>query len=326
MGNILATVSDKKSVTLDGGGPVPFFIAGYEAEVITVQDYYPFGASMPGRSLNLGEYRFEFNGKEADGEISGDGNSYDFGARAYDSRVGRFLSTDPLTMKFASISTYNFAAGSPILLIDNKGENPSIPPAQDPRLALTSLLKNPDYQGLTVFALRRQVSRMFSNLDSWEVNISAGNALEMAYAEFTAGLKRGTNNVSYKGNNLFNMRIVRPDFVHSTDIKDPQGRVLYFPYGGAIEVKASQYPIKLTTNDGQIDAELNLVKNAGAAFFRDELSRAGEKRAASFTLVLPMMEQLMIGLGSNRTGCYLYVQYAFQNKETGAIVFSTLKN
>ncbi|MEZ4830192.1 MAG: hypothetical protein R3C61_28495 [Bacteroidia bacterium] len=38
LGNILATISDKKSVNLDGGGPVPFYIASYAAEVLSVQD------------------------------------------------------------------------------------------------------------------------------------------------------------------------------------------------------------------------------------------------------------------------------------------------
>ncbi|MEZ4776017.1 MAG: hypothetical protein R3D00_22760 [Bacteroidia bacterium] len=38
LGNILATVSDKKSVNLDGGGGYPFYIASYAAEVITATD------------------------------------------------------------------------------------------------------------------------------------------------------------------------------------------------------------------------------------------------------------------------------------------------
>ncbi|MEZ4775861.1 MAG: RHS repeat-associated core domain-containing protein [Bacteroidia bacterium] len=122
LGNILATVSDKKSVILDDNDGV-FYIASYAAEVLSVSDYYPFGAPMPGRSLNLGDYRFGFNGKESDGEISGDGNSYDFGARVYDSRIGRWLSRDPLEGKYPGMSPYAAFNDNPILYIDPDGND-----------------------------------------------------------------------------------------------------------------------------------------------------------------------------------------------------------
>jgi hypothetical protein len=35
------------------------------------------------------EYCFGFNGMEQDNEVQGQGNAYDFGARIYDSRLGR---------------------------------------------------------------------------------------------------------------------------------------------------------------------------------------------------------------------------------------------
>ena len=47
------------------------------------------------------KYRFSFNGKEKDDEVSVDGGSYDFGDRNEDSRLGRWLSTDYLK-QFAS--------------------------------------------------------------------------------------------------------------------------------------------------------------------------------------------------------------------------------
>ncbi len=47
--------------------------------------------------------------------------AYDFGARIYDARVGRFLSVDPLTNKQASWSPYVAFNNNPILNIDNDG-------------------------------------------------------------------------------------------------------------------------------------------------------------------------------------------------------------
>jgi RHS repeat-associated protein len=61
------------------------------------------------------------NGKEKDDEIKGGGNSYDFGAREYDPRLGRWWSTDPLARKYAPISPYVFALNSPIIFMDGDG-------------------------------------------------------------------------------------------------------------------------------------------------------------------------------------------------------------
>src|SRR5690606_36422730 len=54
--------------------------------------------------VKAGGYRYGFNGMEKDNEVKGKGNSYDFGARMYDSRLGRWLSIDPLTGKYPNLS------------------------------------------------------------------------------------------------------------------------------------------------------------------------------------------------------------------------------
>ncbi|MDQ3193000.1 MAG: hypothetical protein M3Q58_15555 [Bacteroidota bacterium] len=56
--------------------------------------------------------------------MKGAGNSYDFGARIYDPRIGRFLSTDAYESTFPGISPYNFALNNPIRFIDNDGNYP----------------------------------------------------------------------------------------------------------------------------------------------------------------------------------------------------------
>ena len=68
------------------------------------------------------KYRFGFNGKEKDNEWAGIGNHMDFGERSYDSRVGRFISIDPMTKKYANYSPYLFAGNKPTVMIDVKGE------------------------------------------------------------------------------------------------------------------------------------------------------------------------------------------------------------
>ncbi len=68
-------------------------------------------------------YRFGFNGKEKDDEVKGVGNSLDFGARIYDSRLGRWLSVDPLHKKYPNLSPYVFCANNPIIYIDKDGRD-----------------------------------------------------------------------------------------------------------------------------------------------------------------------------------------------------------
>src|SRR5690554_6080312 len=67
-------------------------------------------------------YRYGFQGQERDDEVKGEGNSYDFGARLFDSRVGRWLSRDPLEGKYPSLSPYNFVANTPLIAIDPNGK------------------------------------------------------------------------------------------------------------------------------------------------------------------------------------------------------------
>ena len=82
---------------------------------------YPFGMAMPGRKFNAsGEYRYGFNGKENDKDISEGGQ--DYGMRIYDVRLGRFLSVDPLMQKFPMLTPYQFASNTPIQAIDLDGK------------------------------------------------------------------------------------------------------------------------------------------------------------------------------------------------------------
>ena len=85
-------------------------------------DYYSFGMLMPER-FGGGDYRYGFNGMEKDDEVKGKGNHLDFGARCYDSRLGRWFSVDPLATKFPSMSSYNFVGNNPIAFLDPDGRD-----------------------------------------------------------------------------------------------------------------------------------------------------------------------------------------------------------
>ena len=75
-------------------------------------------------STDSNSYVRGFNGMLKDNEMfGGDGNSYDFGARLYNPRLGRWMATDPLQAKYASLSPYNYTANNPICFIDIDGRD-----------------------------------------------------------------------------------------------------------------------------------------------------------------------------------------------------------
>jgi RHS repeat-associated protein len=75
---------------------------------------------LVGRTFDL-NYRYGFNGKENDDEISGNGNAIDFGARIYYSRLGKWMSGDLYGKLYPQISPYAFSINNPIKFIDPDG-------------------------------------------------------------------------------------------------------------------------------------------------------------------------------------------------------------
>jgi RHS repeat-associated protein len=119
LGNVLATISDKKvGIELGTTGTVEYF----EPDVATANDYYPFGMLMPERSYaNGGQYRYGFNGQEQDNEIKGTGNQVEFRYRGYDTRLGRFFAVDPIAHRYPYWTPYQFAGNMPIKFVDQEG-------------------------------------------------------------------------------------------------------------------------------------------------------------------------------------------------------------
>jgi len=84
-------------------------------------NYYLGGMEMPERKYSsTSHYRYGFNGKELDKEVSGT-TTYDYGFRIYSPSLGRFLSVDPLFKSYPWNSTYAFAENDVIRSIDLDG-------------------------------------------------------------------------------------------------------------------------------------------------------------------------------------------------------------
>ncbi|MBQ0044559.1 MAG: RHS repeat-associated core domain-containing protein [Bacteroidales bacterium] len=91
--------------------------------VVERNDYYPFGERHPDGSMpTVNSNRWRFAGKEIQ-PLGGTG-WLDFGARQYDSFLGRWTTVDPLAEKYPGISPYSYCAGNPINFVDHDGKDP----------------------------------------------------------------------------------------------------------------------------------------------------------------------------------------------------------
>jgi RHS repeat-associated protein len=121
LGNVMATITDRRMQHSSDNTTIDYFLP----DAIAQQEYYAFGALMPGRSINTTGYRYGFNGKENDNDIGkGTGNQQDYGMRIYDARIGKFLSIDPLTKNYPWYTPYQFAGNMPTSAIDLDGMEP----------------------------------------------------------------------------------------------------------------------------------------------------------------------------------------------------------
>jgi RHS repeat-associated protein len=120
LGNVLATVSDRKIAHSSNSSTIDY----YTADVISAQDYYPFGMIMPGRTVVNGNvYRYGFGGHEKDDEVKGLGNHISFNDYGYDPRIGRRFGVDPMSGKYPFQSNYSSFDNNPINIVDPTGKS-----------------------------------------------------------------------------------------------------------------------------------------------------------------------------------------------------------
>jgi len=118
LGNVLTTFSDRKIATESASG----YVAYYTAEILSSTDYYPFGFEMPGRVYEGDGYRYGFQGQEDDPEVHGSkSTSIYFKYRIHDTRIGRFLSVDPLSASYPYNSSYAFSENVVINAVELEG-------------------------------------------------------------------------------------------------------------------------------------------------------------------------------------------------------------
>ena len=204
-------------------------------------------------------YRFGFNGVEKDNELKGVGNSLDFGARMYDSRVARWLSLDPLAQKYPGISPYTFVADNPIWFIDPDGKKIVLGeskivyvPGEPPPSSLS-----------TVEAATWNNLNAIQKYDAKHLEAAVNSKKE---------IKIRTKEGSLESNTTPNGKIISFDPYMKADIKDRKGnkkgtmtsdRILDHELRHAVYRQGILKRPKLTEEDKNSDLNKNMRKDGG---------------------------------------------------------------
>jgi RHS repeat-associated protein len=117
LGNVLTVINDIKIPLSDDNETV----SEYQAGIVSISDYSPFGVQLDGRTLSSESYRYGFQGQEKDDEIKGEGNSVNYKYRMHDPRVGRFFAVDPMHHLYSYNSPYAFSENRVMDAIELEG-------------------------------------------------------------------------------------------------------------------------------------------------------------------------------------------------------------
>ena len=291
LGNVLSVITDRRIQTCGASD-----VMHYEAQVVSVSDYYPFGMGIKEREWKDSSfgYRYGFNGQEKDDEIKGSGSSYDFLFRIYDPRLGRFLSTDPLEMEYPWNSPYAFAENRPIDGIDLEGKEwENINASNKKPGELFMKLPNKETAQIQQYSTSIQDSRKtFASLSS-DFKKSPEKLLSNSKAKFNSPVDAEGEPSQFKAGSYIKIDIDAPfasgyvKVVAIDEAKDGKSMSATF---ATMEGHIEKGVIKFTLTDkgdGKIDfniASMSEVDMWGAKTFKEDYSR--EQQAESWKEVL----------------------------------------
>jgi RHS repeat-associated protein len=275
--------------------------------------YYPFGMLMPGRKYTApsSSYRYGFVGKEMDNEVKGNGNQYDFGARIYDPRLGRFLSVDPKAAKYPFFTPYNYAYNNPIHFIDGDGEDGMLSGSgtkEDPYIIKATYLyvkgsiSENQAKGLNAATALYNNKNKEGNNQAFEIKKEDGSVVHVKFDLTVVELPEGTDVSTDKAMNSIRMK----DEYTFNDTKDSKRSFANIVRNENIEgFDKSTYDAQTTNEDLGVAFfnQIGYYDNTSSAFieqakaFMDENGFGGQKFKDIDVLTSIMVHEIFHNLG-----------------------------
>lgn len=133
--------------------------------ILEKNDYYPFGLRHTNSSYVItANNRYKFNGKED--QAVGSLGLLDYGARMYDSQIGRWLGVDPMAEKYYSSSPYIYCGNNPINRIDPNGKEWTYVVGDDGHITITVTLNfsvSGNFTANQIAAYKKTIADQFHN-------------------------------------------------------------------------------------------------------------------------------------------------------------------
>lgn len=253
---------------LDGG-----IVDYYIADVVSQSDYFPFGMLLPNTNFSVdpvtgldvaiisdNDYRYAFNGMEDDEEMTNqNGTSYDFGARLYNPRVGRWFSTDALESKYTDLSPYIFTANNPMLFVDYDGQDFGLKIDHDKKTVtiVSNIYVMDEYTKKQALAGAKQWNDKITTVDGYSI-IFEVNVLQPDIKVSDEDVMYAYSTVNfYKKNGKINKKLMEKYRIHYKEDelggmaqKDPIGNVYTDGYGNLSDKVSGQNFVGGTTYSG----------------------------------------------------------------------------
>ena len=184
------------------------FVTNRGGGVVQHLQYLPYGELFVSqRNSEEFDSRYKFTAKELDNETS---YTY-FGARYYDSDLSGWLSVDPMSDKYPSLSPYCYTANNPVMLVDPNGEKVYI--VGDAADEATSQLQNNfknikitrnektgelSYEGKAKTLKEQFIVKAIEKTDI-EIQVSAGDRPILYKGEYAIGIYMGNEIMEENG-------------------------------------------------------------------------------------------------------------------------------
>lgn len=190
-------------------------------EIIEESNYYPFGAKHAGYNNvissngNASAQKYKYNGKELQDELGL--GWYNYGARNFDSYLGRWMNIDILAEKHYSVSPYDYVGANPILRIDlfgmdwyrDKDGNYHFSKALNSENAEYFLKEGQTYVGASKTVLGPGAGEMSKGIDSFILN--SNGSITYVIGNKSGLLEVGQSMTTLGGQNTVNAYDDRPD-------------------------------------------------------------------------------------------------------------------
>lgn len=251
--------------TVDDGG-----------NILERNSYYAYGRRHEDGSIRDAGNRWRYSGKE---EQYSFGVPYiDYGARMYDSELGRWFSPDPMSERYYSVSPYVYCGDNPILMTDSGGEFPLVANIVGAVAGaaveyVSQVVYNVIDGNLSLTAFTKDIDVLDIGLAAAEGFLTSGTSIVRRTAAKVA-VSVGTEALS----NALDMNTGSNGTLQVNEVGDIVGATVIGVAAGSVSLGHKTIHVKSkTTRTKAIDAARQSAHSKGKSFTKEDAKKVARK-------------------------------------------------